>query len=87
MEVSYRQDDTYTYADVTGAPPQMEFYGEVRTKATGDNDSTEGVTAAMHKTVNANGALTFRAPTDFLYPDEPRSIQLFGPLSEAQVIA
>jgi hypothetical protein len=83
LNVTWRDDGTYIYADVTNADPSAELYVEIRSKATPPNTSTEGVTAGLHKTTDAKGDATFRVPKDFLIPDTPRDVNLIGPMSAA----
>ena len=73
-EIVIREDDTYIYADITVVPPQLEIYCELKSKASGDNPSTEGITAGLHRTSDENGAVTFRAPKSFLLEDLPRDV-------------
>ncbi len=85
MDVTYREDDIYVYADVFDATPGEEVNVELRSKAVPPNESTEGVTAGLHKTAGSDGRLTFKAPKEFLLPDLPRQVWLNGPMGEPKV--
>ncbi len=88
-DITIRQDATYVYADAFEFTPGSELYIELRSKPVPPNDSTEGATTALHKTVAANGECHFKVVRAALLLDEnlPREVTAFGPISSEVITA
>jgi len=76
--VDFTEDATHVYAHGADFEPGKEVYLEIRSVAVDENASTEGVTASVHKTADADGKVTFRVVKDFLLPDLPRELEARG---------
>ena len=81
MDVTIREDDQYVYADIFNAEPERELYVEMRSTAVAPNESTEGVSASLHRTVGTTGTTHFKVPRDYLLPDAPREVTVIGPIA------